>query len=202
MIDQDEKILLGNSIPLPEVDISDEDDLDNSEEALRGYWFATILNRIGNDDFKYNYLAVISDIKNESPIEEQKRFCYTILEKIEEVYNFEFPMLLEFDNISQIYNLYEFLEFISYDYDKFILKIWKYIEYNKFPKDLKKFCKDNLKDIINQIDEQATLGVYSNLISIFLKSYNKEDMIKWFYESTKEVQSQIMINKLKEKKNE
>jgi len=201
MFDQDEKILLGNSIPLPEVDIDENINEETVQEnALKGYWFATILNRIGESDFKSNYLTVIDDIKNSSPIEEQKRFCYAILEKIDEVHNFEFPIMLEFDNLDQINSLYKFLEFLEYNYEEFICTIWKFLDYDIFPNSIEDFCKRNNEIIIKQIDEQTKFGFYPNKISVFLKTYKREDLIDWFYKASIEARSQILIKKLEEKK--
>ena len=200
MFDQDEKILLGNSIPLPEVDVDENINDELAQiDALKGYWFATVLNTIGKDVFKSNYLTVIDDMKNESFLKEQKGFCYAILEKIKNVYNFEFPIILEFDNLEQIHNLYQFLEFLEYDYEEFICNIWKFLKFDIFPKSIENFCKNNITKIIKQIDDQTSLGFYPDNTSMFLKTCNKEDLINWFYKASKEVRSEILINYMEEK---
>ena len=200
MFNQDEKILLGNSIPLPEVDV-DENNNDEltQKNALKGYWFATILNTIGRDVFKSNYLTVIDDIKNESSLKEQKGFCYIILKRIKNVYNFEFPIILEFNNLEQIYDLYEFLEFLEYDYKKFICNIWKFLRFNICSESIEYFCKNDSMKIIKQIDDQINLGFYPSNISMFLKTYNKEYLINWFYKASKKVRSEILVNYMEEK---
>jgi len=204
MYDYGEKILLGNSIPLPEVDV-DENKSDElaPEEALRGYWYETILSKIGKKDFKANYLTVIDDIKNNSPIDEQKRFCFAILEKIIYVYEYEFPLNLDFDNLNQIYSLYEFLEFLEYDNEQFICNVWKFLNFTNSTYDtIENFCINNINKIVKEIEEQINLGFYPEKISGFLRTYNKERLIEWFCRESCKVESQIKLNYLEGEEDE
>ena len=52
--EQENEALLGSSIQIPEMDDEEHD----QESALHDYWFLIIYNRIGQSDFKQNYLIV------------------------------------------------------------------------------------------------------------------------------------------------
>lgn len=199
LIENDQEILLGNSIPLPEDDTDDDNtSIDDQLSALYGYWQATILNSISKKNFKSNYNTVISDIIKHVPLEEQIPFCYKILEKIYETYEFEFPEKIEIQTKDHVLELYDFLKFIEFDHEDFVLSVWSFIEVDLATKTLLEFCLDNDKRIMREVEESLETSAYSELISIFLRTYIKEWFMRWFYNATIRYESEIKIRMMEE----
>ncbi len=195
--DQENKILLGNSIPIPEIDTDNE--LEDQIDSLHSYWFAIILNSINTNNFKQNYLCVINDIINNCSFEEQKEFCNKILEKISEIYNFEFPEIINFNN-TLIKDFYYFLEFLEYNYDKFILNIWIFLSIKNIKKlSIEEYCKQNSDQIIKKIEEQIGSNFFNWFIITFLRTYNKDELMNWFLKSSQKIKTIIKLKFLKMK---
>jgi len=195
--DQENKILLGNSIPIPEIDTDNE--LEDQIDSLHSYWFAIILNSINTNNFKQNYLCVINDIINNCSFEEQKEFCNKILEKISEIYNFEFPEIINFNN-TLIKDFYYFLEFLEYNYDKFILNISIFLSIKNIKKlSIEEYCKQNSDQIIKKIEEQIGSNFFNWFIITFLRTYNKDELMNWFLKSSQKIKTIIKLKFLKMK---
>jgi len=196
-----DKILLGNSIPLPEQDL--DEDLINSDafdgyEALQEYWFVTVINSINIPLFKHNYQSVINDIKLDISIEEQIDLCSYILMKIIDEYDFEFPQKPVVKTKDDVQDIYKFLEFIEYDNENLLVNVWRNIKVDLASKRLSESCEENMNSIVSEIDDQSTLQTYSELVSIFLRTYLKEDLFKWFCKQTKSQETTITARIMKE----
>jgi len=204
------KILLGNSLSIPEEDEvntgeyffkkyntvnSDLDkDVLNDMSALFSYYFSEILNYIGNDKFKLNYLMVKNEIKKECSIKIQRRLCFAILEKINEIYNFEFPENLDLLNQDNIDDFLKFIEFLEYDNEKFILSIWTFLDTTLSLDTIKSYCANNKENIITEVEENVQTNNFSPYIKIFLLNYEKEYFIKWFIKCSIKCKSMILLN--------
>jgi hypothetical protein len=185
-----QKILMANSIPLPEQDLDDEMvkskyGLPTEEAALRDYYFQTIIGNIGNEDFKENYLTVIQEIRKEYDMGEQRDLCFGIIKKIEEVYDFSFSREVELDTVEQIYNTYDCIEFIEYKHEDFISDVWKGLKPDLSRTDFGKYIEQNQDKILNEIENQTKSKDFSELISDFLRTNNKENIIDWFSKKSK-----------------
>ena len=193
--------LLGKSIPEPERDYDDEKVNSEygepvAEDALKLYYFQSITNNIGKEDFREEYLCSITHIMKYD-IEDLRSFIETLLEQITAVYDFEFPFVIEYtaDNVKDILN---FLEFIEYDNEDFIVTTWKYLnpDLNQFK--IEKYCEQNSDKIALEIDNQVDSHDFSKIISIFLRTYIKDKLIDWFCDRSMKLRTAILINLLKE----
>jgi hypothetical protein len=185
-----QKILMANSIRLPEEDLDDrmvksQYGLPTEEDALRDYYFQTIIGNIGKEDFKENYLAVMHEIRQEYSMEDQRNLCFGIIKKIEEVYDFSFSTEIALDTVKQIFDIYEFIEFLEYKHEIFISDIWKDLKPDLSKTDLEKYIEQNQDKIINEIENQLKSKDLSELISDFLRTNNKENIIEWFTKKSK-----------------
>jgi len=192
--DQEDKILLGNSIQIPEVDVDENrDDEMDPIAALKGYWQSILLDNIGKDVFKQNYLNVRIDIQTHCSLDEQRRLCYAILDRISEVYDFEFGNELSLNNFNEINEVYKFLEFLEYDNEDFICNIWLFLGDSFLEK------KINIDNIIKEIEDQVDQGDYSQIISIFLRTNNKSSLYDWFIKKSDDISTLIKLKILEEK---
>lgn len=206
--DESLKIMLGNSIELPEMDY--DDDAVNSEtgypveeSALKEYYFSIVTTNMGLLTFKENYLSVKPHIRKLS-IEDQMLLVNSILQLMPEKYNFEFSINLDPVNQDDINELYKFIEFIEYDHEKAICSVWKYLnltESEVFYLQIENLCQKYIDKIISEINEHADDYNYSEMIKDFLRTYNKEDFMEWFCDKSKVVKTSIILTLRKEQKN-
>jgi len=197
-------ILLGDSVPLPEVDIDDSSievnpdfhtyisNIESQEDSLREYEFETILDNIGKLSFKENYLETIVDIKNHT-VREQILLCEKILDKVEEVYDFVFPQNVKIYDLDDIDNIYSFIEFIEYDFEDFIADVWRFFKVDLKKIDVNDFCKKRSNEIIKEIEEQIESHTLNQLITVFLRTYNKDDLIEWFIGASELIKMFIVL---------
>ena len=191
------KVLLGNSIEEPEVDYDDamvasETGHPVEESALRQFYFVTVTDNMGKDDFKNNYLSVITIIKRFTT-KEQQELAFSIIQKLPEKYDFEFSINFEYNNQDDINELYNFLEFVEFDNEKFIVNVWKLLKPNADRLKIENFCNINKSKILDEIEEQLESHYHSRLITDFLRTYNKENLIKWFCEKSKDLYTSILL---------
>ena len=59
-------------------------------------------------------------------------------------------------------------------------------------------CTDDENKIMKEVEEQLETNMYSELISIFLRTYIKERFIQWFCSATIRYGTEITIRKIKE----
>lgn len=204
-----DRILLGNSVPVPEEDSDDvKSDIDfqsriytggveNQEDALREYWFITVLNNIGTSEFKQNYLSVISDIKSECSIREQVLLCEKILERVEEVYEFVFPRVLQLYDLNDIQNVYDFIEFLEYKYEDFIIPVWKFLDVDLKKVNIGEYCGVNVGKIIREIEEQTKVHMLPVLVKQFLRVCGKDELISWFSNISENSKTLLILKTLK-----
>lgn len=184
------KILYGSSVSPLEVD--DEKLEGQQEDASIQYDMQDTIDLIGTDDFKSSYMNVIGQFKALS-IDYQKTFCIRALEKIEESYEFQFTPRPEFENQVQINNLYEILEFLEYDYIDFASGVWKFLKVELQGVDIDSYCKSNSDKVISEIEDQIETRDFSELISNFMRTYNKEGMIRLFIHWTEKNRMLIVL---------
>lgn len=202
LYDLDEKVLLGNSISLPEEDLDDHflatQEIDHAQDALDSYWQIGILKTIGTADFKSAYLSAINNIKSDCTLKSQILFCDNILRKIIDKYDFEFPEKPVVKTENDVNKVYKLIEFLEYDHESLLVNVWKNIKLDLAAKRLSQVCIENMDLIVSEIDEQSTLETYSELVSIFLRTYLKEDLFNWFCKITKSMETTITARIMKE----
>jgi len=192
------KVICGNSIEEPEMDYDDAQVASDTgapvqEEAEREYDFTTITENMNNPDFKENYLEAMKQIRAMS-LKTQQNLAFSIIQKMPEKYDFQFSVTFDpFYSLDDVYELYRFIEFVEYDHEKFIVNVWKYLnpDTNSFQVEL--FCEHNTTKIISEIEEQLDTHDYSELITDFLRTYNKDKFIEWFCKKSKELRTSILI---------
>ena len=193
-----EKVLIGDSIPLMEDDDDEESTLNYEliSDAEINADITDILQTFGKEDFKELYLNLYDEIIS-LPIEIQRNLCEKLCDKIYEIYEFEFTPILTFDDTIDTKNFLDFIEFLEFDYIYFLSIIVKGLDLNQLKKDLNLFLTMNLDRIINSINELVDQERISVLISIFLRTYNKEGLYE-FIRSRLEKDKMLVILKVME----
>jgi len=201
--DRAQKILLGNSLELPEMDMDDakvksEYGLPAEEEALKEFYFITITDNIGKEDFKENYLSAINIIRVDYDVEKQKMLCDSIFHQIKQVYDYLPPENFDVDSESEVLDVLEFIQFLEYDHEEFILDVWAFLKPETNLKSFENYCEQNGNKIIFEIEEQLDTKAFPKLIADFLRTYNKDDMIQWFCDRSNRLNTAIQVRIRKE----
>jgi hypothetical protein len=161
-------------------EMEDQEDLDKTEE-LGVYNFArvNIEYNVGNTEFKNTYLNFKPEIKAQ-PFELKRIFCQKMLEKIFEEYDFQFPQTIDITSDDAIDKILEFIEFLEYDNIMFLSFIWEMLKVDIMKVNIETMCNSKQNIIINEVEEQLETHHQSELISLFVRTYYKENFIKWF----------------------
>jgi len=183
-----ERVLLGSLDPLYEVEEDFDEDL--AERASLRYDMISVIVSLGTDNFKSVYMALMPHIYEQS-LNMQRTFCHDLLTKIEKVYDYVFPMNLDFNDEDQISDLYKFLEFLEFDYFSFLSGLWKLLPFNLKSLDIASYCDLNSDLVISKVEEVLKNQVFSRLVLIFLRTYIKENMVKFIIE--KSINSRMLI---------
>jgi hypothetical protein len=190
-------------------DIYDPPELDPNEDVMNGDYSRAfydsskieLLDAIGTPDFKDEWLVLKGDIQNET-LKLQRIFSEQTLDKISEIYDFEFPIKLDLDVQGQIDDFYKFLQFLEYENTEFITNVWQFLgPKNLIKLDIEKFCKDNDNKIIKETEEQLEIHPQPGMIALFLRTYYKEKYIEWFIKNSIKAKFEITVelNQRKEK---
>jgi len=190
MSDKSQEILLGDSIEPPEFD-SDERQLEfRDEKAEYESNVIDILDHVGNLDFKFVYLDFIPAIKRQT-FNRKRRFVQKLLEKIAEVYDFEFAYEPELDTDYELDEMLLFVEFLEFNNIRFLSYVWGFLKQDLIRIDIWDYCKKNDMRIIRETEEQLDTHPQPKWISKFLRTYYKEKFIDWF--ATNSEQSKVEI---------
>jgi hypothetical protein len=200
--DRDLKILLGNSIGEDEVDydsaaVKSELGYPVEEEALKEFYYTTIINNVGKSDFRENYLSVIQFAQQYS-LKSQQVLVNSILEQIQEVYEFIPSQNFDPYNYDEINEVYKFIEFLEYDHEDFIVEVWSFLKPETNSLQLEKYCEQNKYKIIFEVEEQLDSRFFPWLIADFLRTNNKENLIEWFCEKSMNLRGSILLSLYKE----
>jgi len=175
-----EKILLGSSFPLYEIE--EDFDRDVEKEASLKYDLLNIVNSVGTDDFKDCYLMSINSIKDSS-IDIQQVFCNELLEKVREIYDYEFPVKLDFSE-STILDFYKFMEFVEFDYLDFLSKLWRIMSQDLKSLHVVDFCRSSSFEIVKEVDDIVETSSFPKLVSIFCRTYTKDNLVEFIIKKT------------------
>lgn len=191
------KVLCGNSIEMPEMEYDDSEVESDTgfpvqEEAEREFDFSTVTDNMNLPDFRENYLEAMKQIRTYST-KRQQLLANSIVKRLPEKYDFEFSVNFDFDTQDEINGLYRFIEFVEYDHENFIVNIWKFLKPDSNSFQFEKFCEHNTLNIISEIEEQLETHDYSELIADFLRTYNKDKLIEWFCEKSKNLRASILV---------
>lgn len=184
--------LIGNSIQLMEVD---DEEFDYDSITIKSD-INDLVNNFGKEDFKDIFLNLNNEI-NMMNFENKRELCRKLTEKVYEVYNFEFPKKLDFDNERDVDNFLKFIKFLEFDYINEISLIITNLNIDLLKKDISLFLKQNLDNIISKIDFLINSNTFSMLISEFFRTNNKNNIIN-FLKSKFEKDKMIIILKMME----
>jgi hypothetical protein len=182
-MDKGLEAICGDSIIPPEMDNYEEDVEEFDDMASFRYSALDIRDHLGHEDFKEVYTVQSEYVKNFNN-DDQRTFLIEILEKIAEIYDWEFSDEYALvDTVYQQKEMYEFIEFLEFANYKFLAYVWKFLL--KDPIQLAKlnirlYCEGNPMLIIKETEEQLETHPQSKLISVFLRTYYKERYIEWF----------------------
>ena len=195
--DHDLKVLLGNSIREPEVDYDDAEVQSElgypvEEEALKEYFYVTMIDNIGKKDLREEYLSVYPDVMSYLTIHKQV-LVEAILKQIKQVYDFIPSITVDTNSTKDVESVLKFLEFIEYDHEDFIIEVWTFLKPETNPFHLEKYCEQNKIKIVSEIEEQLSSRDFPWMIADFLRTYNKEDITAWFCEKSKNLRSAILL---------
>jgi hypothetical protein len=193
------KILIGHSVSPLEMD--DEDLEGQQEDASLQYDVLELVDAIGEPDFKEMYISIINNI-TPLPIPMQRVICQKILTKVNEVYEYEFLPHPELEHQLSMNNVYQLIEFLNYDNISFFGDVWKFLKVDLRNLDLETFCSRNGDKIISEVEEQIESRDLSELITIFLRTYNKDGMINWFRTITEKNRMMIVLKIMEDAEND
>lgn len=189
-----EKALLGGYVPLPEIDDIAEQQT-NSYDALAQYDTLSIIDSIKTPEFKFIFPTLITNIKGLST-QAQVVLCQQILDRIEELYEFKCFFTIPLDSKNDCNEVYLLISHIEYKYFDFISFVWKFLNVDLKSTNIAMYCKNNSNKIISEIEEQIDIRDIPKLFAIFLRTYNKDQLIKWFYNATVENRIELFLNQL------
>jgi len=188
-------ILAGSSLSLPEQD--DPNQVQLGFEASIEYDGMELVDSIGTPVFKETYMMVINDLKAQE-IVNQRRLCLAILNKVKEVYSYEFLPFPDLDSQIDMNNIYDLIKFLNYDYIDFFGDVWRYLKTDLKRTNIKKFCEKNSVNIMIEIEDQLKSIDLSEMVSLFLRTYIKDDLIDWFIRLTEKQKMLIYLKILEE----
>ena len=194
MSDKSQELLLGNSVQPPERLDEDEDQngMIRNETAVFESSVTDIVDHVGHPDFKFIYWDLNNDIKQQ-PFKRKRRFVVEMLEKISEVYDFEFFAKPETDTDYEIEQIMLFIEFLEYDNYRFLSYVWKFLNQDLQTLDIEKYCNSNAMKIIKETEEQLETHPQTESITNFLRTYYKEKFIEWFVKNTENAKIMIIL---------
>jgi len=171
----------------------DGEDMDKQEEmGIYNYARINIEDALGTYDFKDIYISLIPDIKSK-PFEFRRIFCQKMLDKIFEMYDFQFPSSLDIATEAEIARVLEFIQFLEYDNILFLSLVWQMLKVDIMKVNIETMCKSKENIIINETEEQLETHHQGELISIFLRTYYKEKYIEWFIRESKKSKAFIKL---------
>jgi hypothetical protein len=186
-----EKILIGESIPLEEVDDEESNLNDMIPAAELNADLTTIINYFGTEEFKGLYLNLYNEIRS-FELEKQRELCEKLIIKISENYNFEFFPQLTFDNKNDTEEFFKFIEFLEYDYVDFLSEIISGLDLELLKKDINEFLTLNWNQLVLKINSYQK----NEIISKFLRTNNKEGLYDFIRSRLEKDKMLVILNSL------
>jgi uncharacterized lipoprotein YehR (DUF1307 family) len=183
MSDAAYKELIGYIDEYIEYDDSEEQDV-LEEIGIYNYARIMIEDAIATYDFKNIYINLLPDIMAQE-FQLRRVFCQKMLDKIFEIYDFQFPETVYITTDAAIARVLEFIQFLEYDNDLFLSLVWEMLKVDIMKVDIETMCKRKGNIIINEVEEQLQSHHQGELITIFLRTYYKEKFIEWFIRESK-----------------
>ena len=184
MTEQSVEILIAGILTPDEMDNYEEDEDLRTLLAIYESSSYDILDSMNKETFYNTYSVLKSDILSMSNIH-KRIFLGKYLDKMEEVYGYQFPENPDYDTDETIAEMFKFIEFVEYDNLTLLRYVWKYLD-DILKVNINKYVQENGKTIIDEITNQSNLLVtLTENVSVFLRTYNKEEMLEWFIDRSK-----------------
>jgi hypothetical protein len=163
----------------PEMDNYEEDEDRRLLYALYESSSLDILDQMNKDTFKDTYKILRGDITSLS-LKDQKIFIEKYMDKMAEIYEYEFSQNPVYDSEEAINKMFKFIEFVEFDNLTFLKYVWSYLE-DILSVKIEDYVFENSDAIIEEITNQANLlTTLTENTSEFLRTYNKEGILEWF----------------------
>jgi hypothetical protein len=195
MSEKSVELLISGSITPPEMDNYEED------EEIRQRWGIyesstyDILEQINKETFQDTYVILKSDITSFEP-KFQVFFLQKYLEKMYEVYEFQFLQNPKFEDDDSVEQMFKFIEFVEFDNLHFLKYVWRYLD-DIMDVNIPEYVHKNWKSVIEEITNQSNLLTTINEnVSEFLRTYNKEGILEWFIDRSKRKKFDIFSENL------
>ena len=178
-------------------------EMDNYEETidlryLMAFYESStqdILDHMNTDMFRYVYNILKNDILDRS-VTLHKIFIDKYLEKMVDVYEYEFAKNPVYDTDEKIEKFFKFIEFVEYDNVYFLKNVWKYLD-DILSVKIRSYVQKNDKIIVDEITNQAELmTTLTENTSEFLRTYNKEGLLEWFIDRSERNKYEIYAENL------
>jgi len=196
MSERSMETFISHLVEPPEFDADEEQLEKNFDKAYYESSKIEILDSVGKDNFKYDWLTLKVDIQSKS-IKRQQIFANQYLDKMFEIYDFQFPEKISLNTQYELNNFYLFMEFFEYDNANFISFVWRFLgPKNLLQIDIKKFCERNDNKILRETEEQTEIHPQPKLIALFLRTYYKEKFIEWFIRNSESAKVEITVSLL------
>lgn len=160
------------------------------------YDLLEIHSYFGTTDFKSVYMSTINDIK-EQDFKNQRTLCLRLLEKIFELYEYEFPQTPDLYSQEDLNKIYELVEFLDFNNEMFLVGVWNGLgKKNILNINLEVFFygnRVNILRLLEQITNNSLLYDKDSLINIFLNSCRKEILTKIFIDMTEKMKAEITL---------
>ncbi len=181
--------LIGSSTFIPEMDEENQENR-NYESSINfdGY---EIIDKIGTKHFKMVYLNLIDNIKG-TDIRTQIGFCRKVLNRIIDVYEYEYMPTQKINSQQDVNAIYDLIEFLEYDHIEFFANIWTFLD-DIEKVNLNTYCKKNIERILIEIEDQIDSNDFNELISIFLRTNNKENILRFVIKNSEEKKMLIKL---------
>lgn len=192
-----EKNLIGMSIPLMETDdvqsTLNEDLISNAEVSSD---ILDFIDSFGKDNFKELCLNTLNEIQFLST-EDKIEICEKLIIKVYDVYDFEFFPKLEITTNNQVQEFLKFIEFLEYDYIDFIGSVINGLDLNLLKENLDLFLEKNEDNLLSKIEYLIEQESVSKIISIYFRTNNKENIIKFLKEKLEKDKMLIILESMK-----
>lgn len=174
-----------NEILYGGIDMPPEMDNYPEEQDKRQLWAIyesstyAILEQMNKEEFKDTYNILKTDITS-MPDEYQKVFIDKYMDKMAEIYEYEFPSKRIYGKPEEIRDMFKFVEFVEFNHITFLKYVWKYQD-DILSVDIRKYVQENEQDIMDEMVQQSNLLItLTENTSEFLRTYTKEGILEWF----------------------
>lgn len=177
----------------PELDTGEQELESNLVEGVFDWRKTDFLQNLSKPDFKLIWLTLKDEIFT-LDFQKQQLFAEQVLDVVANIYDFTFPIKINFVNNEDLQQFYSFLEFLEFDNVPMLTEVWKFLRWQLLKTNIYSYCKTNQEKVLFEIHNYLYIHPQPKLIDIFLRSYYR--ILEWFIEQTKRSKSLIFLELL------